>query len=107
MDNILLLMPPIVFILFLLLLLSLSGGLAKFAARSSDNLRELEPFNHGQNQAEQQISAGFGSLLPLAFFFTIMQVVVLVVATTPVDALLLPLIYVAGGILALVIIFRR
>ena len=107
MQITLLLTPPIVFILLMLLLLALSGGLAKFAAKSNGGERLLKPYIYNPDQSEQQIIAGYSGLLPVAFSFAIIQVVVLVVATTPANTLLLPLLYVAGGIMALVIIFRR
>ena len=52
------------------------------------------------------MSPDYSQFFPYAFFFTIMHVLTLIIATAPVDALTLPLLYVAVGILALLIIFR-
>ena len=102
-----LLSPPITFLLFILLGLALSQAVAGYAPVGEENERRLESYACGQRQVTHSVSPDYSQFFPYAFFFTIMHVLVLVVATAPYGALALPLLYVAGGLLALFIIFRR
>ena len=102
-----LLSPPITLLLFILLGLALSNGLAVYAAKGGDSERKTESYACGQRQVTHTVSPDYSQFFPYAFFFTIMHVLVLVVATTPKQMLVLPLLYVAGGLLSLIIIFRR
>ena len=43
----------------------------------------------------------------LAFFFTIMHVLVMIVATAPAGHTLMPVAYIAVGALAMLILFRK
>ena len=99
--------PMVTFLLFVLLGLGLSWVAAKYAAGGKESERKLEAYACGQRQIAHNVSPDYSQFFPYAFFFTIMHVLTLVVATTPPGALMLPLLYVAGGMLALVIIFRR
>ena len=81
--------------------------MATFAAPGKESLRKLESYACGQREVTHNVVPDYGQFYPYAFFFTIMHVLVLVVATAPADALTLPLLYVAAGVLALLIIFRR
>jgi NADH-quinone oxidoreductase subunit A len=103
----LLLSPPITLSIFILLGLLLSRAVAAYAAVGEQNERKLEAYACGQRQVTHNVSPDYSQFFPYAFFFTIMHVLVLVVATAPPGALILPLLYVAGGLLALIIIFRR
>ncbi|MCL1816450.1 MAG: hypothetical protein FWG43_02465 [Clostridiales bacterium] len=105
-----LLSPPITLSLFILLGLALSRWVAAYAPTGKDSDRKLESYACGQRQVTHSVSPDYSQFFPYAFFFTIMHVLVLVVATAPaltLSELVLPLLYVASGLLALVIIFRR
>ncbi len=104
----LLLSPPVAFLLLVGVGLALSyavSGLA--AAGSTTGERKLESYACGQRHVTHNVSPDYGQFFPYAFFFTIMHVLVLVIATAPRDVLTLPLLYVGAGVLALYIIFRR
>ncbi|MEG1537014.1 MAG: hypothetical protein RR387_01865 [Clostridiales bacterium] len=103
-----LLSPPIAFLLLVALGFALShaaSGLAATGSGISD--RKLESYACGQRNVSHSVSPDYGEFFPYAFFFTIMHVLVLVIATAPKDVLTLPLLYVGAGVLALSIIFRR
>ena len=102
-----LLTPPVTLLIFILLGLLLSHSVAGYAATGEKNERKWESYACGQRQVNHSVSPDYSQFFPYAFFFTIMHVLVLVVATAPAGVLRLPLLYVAGGLLALVIIFRR
>ena len=106
MNGNILLAPPIAF--FLLILICLGGAhfAASLSARGKDTKRKFEAYACGQRNVVHNVSPDYSQFFPYAFFFTIMHVLTLIIATAPVNALTLPLLYVAVGVLALLIIFR-
>ena len=102
-----LLSPPLALLVLLLVGLILSYLAASLAAPGKDSQRKLESYACGQRNVTHNVVPDYGQFYPYAFFFTVMHVLVLVVATAPADALTLPLLYLAAGVLALLIIFRR
>ncbi|MCL1975230.1 MAG: hypothetical protein FWG61_03600 [Firmicutes bacterium] len=102
-----LLTPPVTLLIFLVLGLALSRAVAGYSAVGGENVRKLESYACGHRQVNHSVSPDYSQFFPYAFFFTIMHVLALVVATAPVGELILPLLYIASGLLALVIIFRR
>ncbi len=103
----LILAPPVTFLFFILLGLGLSKIVAHYAAKGNISERKTESYACGQRQVSHNVSPDYSQFFPYAFFFTIMHVLVLVIATAPKATLSLPLLYIAAGILALLIIFRR
>ena len=104
--NNLILSPPIV---ILLLLAGVAGltYLASFLAPSAtESTRKMEAYACGQRNVTHAVNPDYKEFFPFAFFFTVVHVMVLVVATAPSGALALPLLYVAVGVLALLIVFR-
>jgi NADH-quinone oxidoreductase subunit A len=99
--------PPVALIILLLVGMGLSHVLSSLAATGKDDERKLEAYACGQRNYVHNVSPDYSQFFPYAFFFTIMHVLVLIVATAPKEALTLPLLYVAAGVLALLIIFRR
>lgn len=107
MANILL-SPPITFLFLCAIGLALSYAVSGLAAKGSEiGERKLESYACGQRNVVHDVSPDYGQFFPYAFFFTIMHVLVLVIATTPKGVLTLPLLYLGAGVLALFIIFRR
>ena len=102
-----LLSPPIVFSIFFLLCLATFFAESYLSAKGKDSVEKFSPYSGGQNNVEHKISPDYSQFYPYAFFFTIMHVLVLIVSTAPEGVFTLPLLYVAAGVLSLVIIFRR
>jgi hypothetical protein len=99
--------PPTIFLLFFALIFLGSKGLARYSLQGSKGGNKTESYACGQRNIENYINPDYSEFFPFAFFFTIMHVLVLVVATAPRDALLLPVLFIISGILSMVIIFRR
>ena len=99
--------PPIVLFILVLLGIALSYVSGSLAPVGKDSDRKGESYACGQRNVVHSVSPDYGQFYPFAFFFTIMHVLVLVVATAPTGALVLPLLYVGVGVLSLLIIFRR
>jgi hypothetical protein len=98
-DNIML-APPLAFLIVLasmLLLLRLLKGLS-FKCKPNDEAC-TKSYACGEDVPTSMIQPDYSAFFPFAFLFTILHVVALVVA--------MALIYVAGGITGLVILFRR
>lgn len=99
--------PPIVFLLFALIFWIGSKALAKYSRHGIRGERESESYACGQRNVPNYVNPDYSQFFPYAFLFTIMHVLVLVVATAPYDAPLLPVVVIASGVLSLAIIFRR
>ncbi len=106
MSN-LLLTPPITFVIFLVLglLISYLGSLIQ--AKGKESAGKLTSYACGQSDVPNHVSPDYSQFFPYAFFFTIMHILVLVLATLPGDVVLLPIIYLVVGVMALIILFRR
>ena len=107
MIKTLLLSPPVVFLLLLLLGLALSQLVSSYAATGQDNQRKSEAYASGQRNFKHRFSPDYSQFFPYAFFFTIVHILVLVVATASGISLAFPLLYIAAGLLALYIIVKR
>ncbi len=75
--------PPVVFALFLILSIGISAVSKRLAARGVDSERKWQSYACGEDMAENQGQPDYTQFFKFAFFFTIMHVVVLVVATDP------------------------
>ncbi len=98
--------PPIALLILILSVLALSWFASTVAPKSGNDKRKIEAYAGGQRQASYNINPDCSPVFQYAFFFVILQAVVLVVATAPAGALTLPLLYVMAGALTLVIVFR-
>lgn len=106
MEN-LLFTPPIVFMIFIVVFLAFSRFFPQFESNKMRGERGMDAYACGQRNIQNYVNPDYSQYFPFAFFFTIMHVLVLVVATAPYDAPILPVLYIASGILAMLIIFKR
>ncbi|HHV95039.1 MAG TPA: hypothetical protein GXX37_00960 [Clostridiaceae bacterium] len=106
MEN-LIFAPPIVFVIFVGIFILLSRSIKRYSYNSTGKERESGAYACGQQNVRNYVNPDYTQFFPYAFFYTIMHVLVLVIATAPYDALVLPIVYIAAGILALIIIFRK
>ena len=99
--------PPIVFIILVVIFLAGSRGLSRYSHTSKRDGQGLDSYACGQRNIQDYVNPDYSEFFPFAFFFTIMHVLVLVIATAPYDAPVLPIVFVLTGILSMVIIFKR
>lgn len=99
--------PPIVFLIFVAIFLSCSKGFSRYSRHGVRGGHELDSYACGQRDVRNYVNPDYSQFFPYAFLFTIMHVLVLVVATAPYDAPLLPVVFIVSGVLCLVIIFKR
>ena len=100
---------PVVFLLSLLLLALLSFYLKRKADKTPAGKHSVDPYACGQSKdaVSQYVNPNFRRMFYLAFFFTIMHVLVMIVATAPAGHTLMPVAYIAVGALAMLILFRK
>jgi NADH:ubiquinone oxidoreductase subunit 3 (subunit A) len=99
--------PPIAFLIFVLIFFVCSRGFSRYSHEGSREGNGLDPYACGQRDVRNYVNPNYSQFFPFAFLFTIMHVLVLVVATAPYDAPVLPVVFIGAGILCLVIIFKR
>lgn len=106
MDTILL-SPPISFLIYLLLSMGISFFFKRIAARGLQSKGKLKAYACGEDMEENQGQPDYSDFFKFAFFFTIMHVVVLVVATDPGGLSVISGVYLGVTVLALFMLLRR
>ena len=106
MDR-LLLMPPLDFILLLLVAGLLAWFAKGLAAKGKHAAGKGEPYACGQDVSTGRIQPGYADFFPFAFFFTIMHVDALLLATVPASSVWMTAPFLAISALAIVILLRR
>jgi NADH-quinone oxidoreductase subunit A len=107
----LLLSPPVIFIIVLIIVFSLSRILSKMAFKPKKVTDgQTEPYACGENIPTHLIQPDYTQFFPFAFYFTILHVVALMVALVPaktIETLVMAMIYILGAIIGLVVLYRR
>src|SRR5665647_1216141 len=104
--NTVLLAPPIAFLIFLVLSLSISLTGKIIAAKGVDSPGKTKSYACGEDMPENQGQPEYSQFFKFAFFFTLMHVVVLIVATDPAGISLMSGLYLAVTVASLFMLFR-
>jgi hypothetical protein len=111
MWNNIFLVPPIAFIITFLGLAILAKACSFLAAKPRKEQGDSkEAYACGEDFKGHFIQPDYSQFFPFAFFFTILHVVALVIATVPaetVEMLAVAVVYVAGAIIGLLILLRK
>jgi NADH:ubiquinone oxidoreductase subunit 3 (subunit A) len=75
--------PPVSFLLLLVLLFAFAAYAKRHAAKGSDSPGKEKAYACGEDMVQNQSQPDYSQYFKFAFFFTIMHVVVLEVATDP------------------------
>jgi len=106
-----LLVPPVAFTIILIVVWTLSTASGRLSLKRKGPRGALDkPYAGGEDVQKHRFQPDYGEFFPFAFFFTIMHVVTLIVATSPartLESLSIAAIYVLGALLGLVMLFRR
>ncbi|MBF0544687.1 MAG: hypothetical protein HQM08_09645 [Candidatus Riflebacteria bacterium] len=103
--------PPLAFVfilLFVFILFRFSSGLALKTTEQS--FGKLEGYACGEDVRKEKARPDYTAFFPFAFFFTIMDVVTLMVATMPkitLESALMGAIYLTGAVVCMAMLFRR
>ncbi|MDD5594035.1 MAG: hypothetical protein PHG97_04800 [Candidatus Margulisbacteria bacterium] len=108
----LLLSPPIAFIIILTvsLVMSYFSSSLSFKRKQGEAGALTESYACGEEVPTGRVQPDYSQFFPFAFFFTILHVVTLVVATVPTEtagSAAIAVIYIAGALLGLFILFGR
>ena len=105
-----LLLPPIAFAVVLGIALILSAVFSRLSMRPANVTADAtKPYACGEDFKTQPAQPEYAQFFPFAFFFTIMHVVALIVATAPAGSLQiagLAVLYLLAAVMALFILFR-
>lgn len=106
MENFLL-TPPVAFVLYLLITWGVSLFSKRLAAQGKDSEGKVQAYACGENMEENRGQPDYSQFFKFAFFFTIMHVVVLVVATDPAGLTVTSGVYLGVTVLSLFMLLRR
>ena len=111
--SFLLLTPPLAFLIVILACGLASKYLSRWASpRRSKDAESKKAYACGEDFKEEDhmIQPDYSEFFPFAFFFTILHVVALMVATVPVETVpifAVAILYVAGAITGLCVLLRK
>jgi NADH:ubiquinone oxidoreductase subunit 3 (subunit A) len=110
MDKILL-SPPVAFLIMLGVVTLFTATLSAFSlkAKKRDD-GEGKSYACGEDVPTHLMQPDYSQFFPFAFFFTVLHVVALMIATVPVETMesfAIAIIYIAGAMVGMVILFRR
>ena len=110
MTNIIL-TPPVAFLVILATVIILSSLLSRISFKAKpDQEASTKAYACGEDMPTSMIQPDYSAFFPFAFLFTILHVVALIVATVPMEtagSFATAILYVAGAVTALFILFRR
>ena len=102
--------PPLAFGIVMLLVLGMSVYMRSLAFRGATGAGAAKSYACGEDMAENTFSPDYSQFFSFAFFFSIMHVVALVVATMPSGlpgSYFVAALYILGALLGLVALLRR
>ena len=103
--------PPVAFLIILATTLLISGLLSKISFKvRKDERSSATSYSCGEEGLTPFIQPDYAQFFPFAFFFTILHVTALIITTVPVEtlgSLSIAMVYLAGAMTALFILFRR
>jgi NADH:ubiquinone oxidoreductase subunit 3 (subunit A) len=103
----LLLSPPIAFIIFLVLSVLISGFTKLLSAKGKESEGKNKSYGCGEEVTQNKVQPDYTQFFSFAFFFTIMHVVALIIATIPAGFSIMPVIYIVVAVITLFMLFRR
>ena len=111
MPNELLLTPPVVFIAVLVAALFFAYVLSKLALKPKSVPAGLtKEYSCGEDIKTHMIQPDYSQFFPFAFYFTILHVVALMIATVPtatMQSFLIAVVYILGAIVGLFVLYKR
>jgi NADH-quinone oxidoreductase subunit A len=111
MPNELLLTPPVVFIAVLVAALFFAYVLSKLAIKPKSIPAGLtQEYSCGEDVKTHMIQPDYSQFFPFAFYFTILHVVALMIATVPVATMqtfMIAVVYILGAIVGLFVLYKR
>ena len=111
MPSELLLTPPVVFIAVLVAALFFAYVLSKLALKPKSVPAGLtKEYSCGEDIKTHMIQPDYSQFFPFAFYFTILHVVALMIATVPMATMqtfMIAVVYILGAIIGLFVLYKR
>jgi NADH-quinone oxidoreductase subunit A len=111
MPSELLLTPPVVFIAVLVAALFFAYVLSKLALKPKSVPAGLtKEYSCGEDIKTHMIQPDYSQFFPFAFYFTILHVVALMIATVPMATMqtfMIAVVYILGAIVGLFVLYKR
>ena len=111
MSNELLLSPPVAFVAIMLAAIVGAYVLSKLALKPKKVPAGLtKEYSCGEDIKTHMIQPDYTQFFPFAFYFTILHVVALMIATVPVatmQSFLIAVVYILGAIVGLFVLYKR
>ena len=106
-----LLTPPVAFVIVLISMLLFSRLLSTISCRPATHGEgEEKSYACGEDVSTNMMQPDYSQFFPFAFFFTLLHVFTLIIATVPaltLGSLAIAVIYILAAVTGLVILFRR
>jgi NADH:ubiquinone oxidoreductase subunit 3 (subunit A) len=105
-----LLIPPIAFSIVMLVVMALSFLMKRTSPKGKLGEGATKAYSCGEDLEENRFRPEYGQFFSFAFFFSIMHVVALVVATMPSGSsggYLIAALYILGALIGLIALLRR
>jgi len=102
-----LLAPPITFLIYLLISAGISMVSRRYAARGTYTENKARSYACGEDLKENRGQPDYSEFFKFAFFFTIMHVIALVVATDSEGLSIVSAVYIGVTALALFMVLRK
>lgn len=110
MDNIIL-TPPVAFIIILGVTIGFTSLISRLSCKQKAPTKEMEKsYACGEDMPTNMAQPDYSQFFPFAFFFTILHVFALMIATVPIQTMgsfAIAVIYILGAITGMSILFRR
>ena len=111
MPRDLLLSPPVVFIVIMLAAIIFAYVLSKLALKPKNVPAGLtKEYSCGEDIKTHMIQPDYSQFFPFAFYFTILHVVALMIATVPIATMpsfWIAVVYILGAIVGLFVLYKR
>lgn len=111
MNQEILFSPPVVFTIVLIVVLVLFNFCSRYAFRNNKkSAGAKKAYACGEDFGDHLIQPDYSQFFPFAFFFTILHVVALMIATVPaenIESFAMAVVYIAGAIIGLIILMRK
>jgi len=102
-----LLLPPVAFVIYLILSFGFSALAGRLSAKGEDSEGKKKSYSCGEDVLQNRGQPDYSEFFKFAFFFTLMHVVVLVVAMDSTGVTIPAIIYVGVTALSLFILLRK
>ena len=109
--NGILLSPPVAFVVVLIAMMLFARLLSTISAKPKTHGEgEGKSYACGEDVPTNMMQPDYSQFFPFAFFFTILHVVALVIATVPtetIETFVMAALYVGGAVIGLMILLRK